>query len=236
LIAGKDTVVIPVSCVEQGRWSYKSKKFYSQKRVMSPRMRADKSEQLDLSLDLSGSFTSDQSAIWSDISAKSLRMQARSSSGAMSAIYEKKNDSIKDYTKHFNLTASQVGAVFVINGRVVGMDCFGKPETFEKVSDKLVESYALDAIDTPESEKDSKFEKNRAAEFVRIPTTCSVKPHPSVGLGTDCRLESKTITGFALAHDDQILHLSAFSKTGTENKEKPFTRMIRSTHRRQFRR
>ena len=116
------------------------------------------------------------------------------------------------------------------------MDCFGKPETFEKVFDKLVESYALDAIDTPEAEQDSRIDADQATNFVHNPTTCRVKPHPSVGLGTDCRLESKAITGFALAHDDQILHLSAFSKTGIEHKEKPFTRMIRSTHRRRFRR
>jgi hypothetical protein len=35
-------MVIPVSCVEQGRWSYDTEKFYSLKRVMSPKMRARK--------------------------------------------------------------------------------------------------------------------------------------------------------------------------------------------------
>ena len=236
LIAGKDTVVIPVSCVEQGRWSYDSKKFSSQKRVMSPRMRADKSSQVRYSLEMCDNFNADQSAIWSDISAKALRMDAESPSSAMSEIYKKKDRSIKDYTNHFNLIGSQVGAVFMINGQVVGMDCFGKPETFEKVFEKLVESYALDAIDTPESEQDSKVERDQAAKFVHSPTTCRIKPHPSVGLGTDCRLESNSVTGFALAHDDQILHLSAFSKTGTNSKEKSFARMIRSSHRRRFRR
>ena len=34
----------------------------------------------------------------------------------------------------------------------------------------------------------------------------SVESRPSVGLGTDIRLESEDITGFALALDDQILH------------------------------
>jgi hypothetical protein len=235
LIAAKDTVVIPVSCVEQGRWSYDSQKFGSQKRVMSPRMRAGKSEQVKFSLDISGNFTADQSAIWNDISDKALRMDAESPSSAMSEIYKKKDHSIKDYTNHFNLTESQIGAVFVINGQVVGMDCFGKPETFGMVFEKLVESYALDAIDTAESKKVAKNEKDRAAKFLQSPATCKVEPHPSVGLGTDCRLESKKITGFALAHDDQILHLSAFSLKGIDSKEKSFTRMIRSSNRRRFR-
>jgi hypothetical protein len=235
LIAGKDTVVIPVSCVEQGRWSYDSKKFSSQKRVMSPRMRAGKSEQVAFSLEMSGNFTADQGAIWNDISAKALRMDAESPSSAMSSIYKKKESSIKDYTGHFSLTDSQIGAVFVINGQVVGMDCFGKPETFGKVFEKLVESYALDAIDTLESKKGSKIEKAQATKFMQSPAACKVEPHPSVGLGTDCRLESTSITGFALAHDDKVLHLSAFSRMGTDSKEKSFTRMIRSSRRRRFR-
>ena len=104
------------------------------------------------------------------------------------------------------------------------MDSFGKPETFEKVFDKLVESYALDAIDTPESQKGSKIDRDQAATFLQSPATCKVEPHASVGLGTDCRLESKIITGFALAHDDQILHLSAFSRKGMGSSEKSFQR------------
>ncbi len=235
LIAGKDTVVIPVSCVEQGRWSDGSLKFYSQKRVMSPRMRAGKSDQVKCSLDLSGSFTADQGAIWNSISGKALRMKAESPSSAMSEIYNKKEDSIKDYAKHFSLIESQIGSVFMIDGKVMGMDCFGKPETFEKVFEKLVESYALDAIDTPKSKESSKVESDRVSEFVRNPTTSKVEPRPSVGLGTDCRLESKKITGFALAHDNKILHLSAFSRQAMDKKEKSFTQMIRLSQRRRFR-
>jgi hypothetical protein len=235
LIAGRDTVVIPVSCVEQGRWSYDSEKFSSQQRVMSPKMRAGKSDQVRFSLKMSGNFTADQGAIWNDITEKAERLDAESPSSAMSEIYNKKKDFIRDYTKHFSLAESQIGSVFVINAKVAGMDCFGKPETFEKVFEKLVESYALDAIDTPKSVEKSKVERDRASEFVRNPTTSKVEPHPSVGLGTDCRLESKKITGFALAHDEKILHLSAFSRQGMDKKGKSFTRMTRLSQRRRFR-
>ena len=50
LIQGNGTVVIPVSCVEQGRWSYESPRFSSKERVMSPSLRAMKSEQVQFSL------------------------------------------------------------------------------------------------------------------------------------------------------------------------------------------
>jgi len=50
LIAAGATVVIPVSCVEQGRWSYNTPWFHSEERIMPSRMRAMKSEQVQRSV------------------------------------------------------------------------------------------------------------------------------------------------------------------------------------------
>ena len=52
-----------------------------------------------------------------------------SPSMAMAGIYEKDLPSLQEYLSHFTLVGSQVGAVFMINGKVVGVDAFGKPET-----------------------------------------------------------------------------------------------------------
>jgi len=232
LIAGKDTVVIPVSCVEQGRWAFDSNKFSSQKRVMSPRMRAGKSDQVSFSLKMSGEYRSDQGAVWRDIAEKASRLDAESPSMAMSEIYKKQTRSIKDYAGQFSLTGSQIGAVFVINGQVVGMDCFGKAQTFEKVFEKLVESYALDALDSVAPKKGAEIDAGSVKAFLRSPAASRVAPHPSVGLGTDCRLESENTTGFALVHADQILHLSLFARAAENHQGIPGSRMIRFSHRR----
>ena len=55
---------------------------------------------------------------------------ATSPSMAMASIYEKDMPSIQEYVKHFKLIDSQVGAIFMIDGKVVGLDSFGKPESF----------------------------------------------------------------------------------------------------------
>lgn len=59
---------------------------------------------------------------------------------------------------------------------------------------------------------------------------------PSVGLGTDFRMESKKVTGFALALEDQLLHVSIFARTDSQNHEKQASRIERYTHRRRNRR
>ena len=232
LIPGNATVVIPVSCVEQGRWSYDMPRFYSEERVMSAGMRAMKAEQVQASLRLSDDFRSDQRAIWDNIAAKAIRRRAESPTMAMAAIYEKDRSSIKDYTKHFRLVDTQVGAVFMINGKVVGLDAFGKPESFSKIFKKLVESYALDAVDWADPKKEVKTLRSEVTKFMKASQATQVESRPSVGLGKDCRLESKKISGFALTFEDQILHLSIFAKTNGQNQIKRVARMERYSRRR----
>jgi hypothetical protein len=168
LVAGNTTTVIPVSCVEQGRWAYRSDKFSSEMRLMASTLRARKADQVKHSLKRTGNFGSNQGAIWEGISMMADNLNAESPSMAMSEIYLKKAPFIQEYLKHFDPADAQVGAVFMINGKVAGMDCFGTPETFAKVFKKLVESYALDAIDLlrQKGEKASGSVKNDADKFL----------------------------------------------------------------------
>jgi hypothetical protein len=235
LIQEKTTTVIPVSCVEQGRWARTSTRFDSEDRLMAAQLRAMKSEQVHRSIRNSDDYYSDQAAIWREISKKARRMRAESPTMAMSEIYEKKRAALDGYINHFRLVEMQVGAVFMINGKVVGLDCFGKPETFSKVFRKLVESYALDAIDWQEQEKSGRELKSEVTKFLWAASAASVESRPSVGLGIDCRLESYNLTGFVLAHEDQVLHFSVFARRNGHGEERYSSRMQRFSTRRRRR-
>jgi len=89
LVAGNATVIIPVSCVEQGRWSYKTSQFYSEKRMMPSWLRAMKAEQVKCSVKARGEYQSDQSALWADIAERASRRDAVSPSMAMANICQK---------------------------------------------------------------------------------------------------------------------------------------------------
>jgi hypothetical protein len=235
LIQEKTTTVIPVSCVEQGRWAHTSPRFDSEERLMAAHLRAMKSEQVHHSIRTSDDYYSDQAAIWREISRKARRMRAESPTMAMSEIYEKKRAALNGYINHFRLVEMQVGAVFMINGKVVGLDCFGKPETFSKVFRKLVESYALDAIDWQEQGRSGKALKSEVTKFLWAASAASVESRPSVGLGTDYRLESYNLTGFALAHEDQVLHFSVFVRRNGHREERYSSKMQRFSSRRRRR-
>ena len=203
---------------------------------MSSNLRAMKSQQVHNSVRASREFRADQSAIWDGIAEKATRLKAASPTGAMASIYEKEMPTISAYAKNFRLIDSQVGAVFMINGKVVGLDSFGKPKTFSKIFKKLVQSYALDAIDWLEPDKEHKAFKTAVTRFMKASQTALIETNPSVGQGTDCRMESNKVTGFALALDEQILHLSIFGRTDMGSRDKHVSGMRRYSARRRNRR
>jgi len=101
---------------------------------------------------------------------------------AMAEIYRKEKPVIDDYLANFAIVDSQIGAIFLINGKVVGMDSFGKPDSFSKVFKKLVESYALDAVDWFDPEKEHKALKSAITDFMKAAWEAQNENHPSVGL------------------------------------------------------
>jgi hypothetical protein len=111
------------------------------------------------------------------------------------------------------------------------MEGFGKPETFSKVFKKLIQSYALDAIDYLLPDKEIKVSRTGVSDLIRSAKSAPLDSRPSVGLGLDLRLETRKITGFALALDGHVLHCSIFAKIASEDGIHPNSRMARFSER-----
>ena len=214
LIAARAVTVIPVSCVEQGRWSYETRTFRSGKRMMNADLRAMKADHVVASLQRSGSHRSDQGAIWHGIAEKAGRREAFSPSGAMDSIFEKDRPLVREYEKAFHAVPGQVGALFLVNGRAAGLEAFGRNETLSRVFPKLLESYALDAVDRYEPPPDPPEPGVEAKAFADACRSARMETFHAVGLGREVRISSDKVIGFALALEDRVIHLSAFSRQG----------------------
>ena len=118
------TIIIPVSCVEAGRWSPRSAKFTTSTNAYFAQGRAKKMAQVSSSLMSRGQARSDQHAVWADISLKASHLKAESATAAMSDIYEHCTKRIDDYVGAFAAMDRQIGAVFTINGNIIGFDLF----------------------------------------------------------------------------------------------------------------
>jgi hypothetical protein len=103
-----------------------------------------------------------------------------------------------------------LGAAFIVRGRLVGAELFDSPRTFAQLLPKLVRSYGLDALDhsLPRDSAPAAVD----GEFQAFPEQllAAALRRPAVGLGEDLRIEAKEMVAAALVHEGKVVHLSAF--------------------------
>jgi hypothetical protein len=213
LIGGNRKVKIPVSCVERGRWGYRSREFGSAGRNLFAKARAAKAADVSESLSRVGERRSDQGRLWADIDAKMAALECESPTAAMADVYEQRSSTLDGYSKAFKAAKGQLGAVFAIDGRVVGMELHDSDKTFEKFLRKLVGSYALDAVETAGASEAAATLGDVKAFLARV-QAAAAKEFPSTDLGLDVRFIGKDVSGGALVHEGKVVHLSAFAGVG----------------------
>lgn len=217
LVPAKTTITVPVSCVEAGRWDYRSAEFASEDRAFFAEGRMQKMMQVTASLKQGGTRRSDQGAVWDAIADKADRLRVRSDTGAMADLYRGHAGRIDDYVQAVNASPGQLGAVFAINGQVRGIELFDASRTFARLLPKIVRSYAIDAIDEAARENGAPAtaaNDDAVARFLAEVKAAQVEEFPAVGEGHDLRLTGERVAGGALAARNRIVHLCAFRVRG----------------------
>ena len=200
--------VIPVSCVESGRWRRTSKSFSSSSRTQFAEGRAAKMRQVTASLSTGGHRASDQHDVWCRIAEKSDRLNAPSDTSAMSAMFEKVSIGLDEFVSAFTPLERQVGAVFYINDEPAGLELFDAGDTWRKLSGKLVRSFAVDAIERQGSPPAPRLPA--PAVFVAAIASSAASSFAAAGEGDDVRFSGASIAAAALVARGRVIHLSAF--------------------------
>ena len=212
LVPAERTTIIPVSCVEAGRWGYTRPDFTVTERVQYSRGRAERLHSVQASMRAEGTRVSDQGAVWDALSEKAARMEAHSPTEAMSAMYERHGATLDDYVGRFSPSADQTGAIFATGAGQFGLDLFDKHDTFAAFLPKLVRSYAIDAMERPDARDRAATPKDAHAFLGRV-RDGTFDAHPAVALGHDVGVVARGAIAGALVHREVVLHLTAFSES-----------------------
>jgi len=233
LAPAKHTTVIPVSCVEAGRWKMESTELNVADHLMYSLVRGERVTQVTAAMCSNGTRKSDQGAVWNDIAAKAARMTASSPTGAMSAIYERHANSVEEFTRAFKWQEGQCGIAFGIAGRILGLEIFDHPEVMRRLFEKLVRSYALDALDESQAGNEpARVEGVRAVVTQMGTAQCFTEQ--ALGLGKDIRFHGTGISGAALWAQGRYVHICSFVKDGKSSALNFRTRFSRASHRGTF--
>jgi len=202
---------IPVSCVEQGRWSYASAHFADSGAVMSRKSRASKVRSVSESLVAGAHYSSDQGEVWREVAALQNSAGVAAPTHAMQDVFKARAAELEAATRVFTPTGDQTGLFVVIDGEVAGFDLIAHADAYAKLHPKLLRSYLIDALLEP---KPSAVEVAKAAAaaqvFLHEAAGSDEKAFESIGYGRDYRYQKPGLAGSALVHDDRLVHAAFF--------------------------
>ncbi|MEQ8200689.1 MAG: DUF6569 family protein [Syntrophomonadaceae bacterium] len=220
LIPPESRIDIPVSCVERGRWNYNSQRFSRSDAHGYSELRKRKAEGVTRNLARNMSFASEQHEVWAEIDRKQAAMNVDSHTDAMHDVYRKYEKELDEFIAGLRPQENQSGLAVFISGRFNCLDLFGHPDVLGKLWDKLLKSYAMEALEQKKARAPKPKEVGIGPLLASL-QGAELNQYPSVGLGTDVRLLSPEYMSAGLIYEEMVLHLAAFPRDDRDQQPHP---------------
>jgi len=201
----QEPTVLPVSCVEAGRWGA-PKRMHRSPRHAPSGLRAAKTRSVVESVRTRSEKRSDQRLVWNTIDEYADHFAFSSPTAAFEDVASDAAPDVAALISGLAPSDGQRGVVVATgNGRIC-LDLFDKPSTLAAYWDGLLAGYALDALGT----ESPSFDQADAEAFLTRILAAVVTEAAAVGLGTELHLGDDDVTGGALTWDGAVVHLAAF--------------------------
>jgi len=207
LIAAKSKTKIPVSCVEAGRWRYKSSHFDPSGTCSPSRLRHFVKASVSGSLKAGRGHRSDQGKVWEEVARQQESLGASSLTGAMSDAFEAYQGRVAEFQERLRYVEGATGLAVAIGPRVVAVDLFDKPGTCRKVWNRLLSGYVLDALEARAEE--GPVAPSDVEQTLSLAGTMPWQSAEPVGEGEEYRAEAgDALHASALTFHESPVHLS----------------------------
>ncbi len=210
LIDARSRIKVPVSCVEQGRWHYRSKRFSSAGSHSPAKLRYALKKSVSDSIKEQKGHQSDQSKVWEKVGEIHAEHGSGKPNEALFAAFDSRKDQRQDFSQRIKYIEGASGLATAVGKQVVAVDLFDKPETCEKVWDRLLSGPVLDAIVAEETEQDASLED--VGRLVENVSKADWEATTAVGLGEEFRAEFEKDHASALVFQENLVHGSVLAE------------------------
>ena len=211
LVAPKSDLVIPVSCIEQGRWRYRSRHFSSEGAVIHPELRAAVNREVTRNIREEGKPDASQGEVWGMVAAKMRTLGVSSPTASLSEAFEKARPRFADYEALVPHLRGAQGLAAAIGERIVLVEVFETAHQLELLAEKLIDSLAADALEELNERGDQPTPSEGAVRRLLDDLAgAEATESPGVGLGTDVRLDAADCFGSGLVFEGRLVHLAAY--------------------------
>lgn len=207
LAEGMSDTVIPVSCVERGRWRYRGRAgFAPASEISHAALRYVSARSVARHVRAGLGHVSNQSMVWAEV--ERLRNEVggrRSPTAAMSDIFRDRKREVDELTRAFATpNRGQIGVVACVEGGPVSVDVFEHPRVLARLWARLIRGYAIEAGGHPPKEVEAAAVEGLFAAVVDADATT----HGAVGLGTEVIATTPGLVAYALTWQDAVVHLA----------------------------
>jgi hypothetical protein len=195
-------LLLPVYCVEAGRWHHVSGEFKSEKNLGTYSMRAA----------AQGSTGNNQSEVWNKVAESNRRLGISSETEAYQDAFRSDEVAglVTEVEKKFKdlplLAKGTTGIIVASGGRIIGADVFVSPELFQAMWPKIVKA-CVAAVNGYDQE--AALSAKQAEQFLNALQWMRYQRRPGVDLGFEYFGELKDFTVNTLVYEDTMFHLGA---------------------------
>ena len=214
LVPAKKTLVIPVSCVEEGRWDLGTH-FRNSGRYSSRRVRMAKERGVKANLDDHGGKESDQSVVWESIDDELCLRRIVSPSSLYLSVdhYIDESDELTEILREalaVGIQPGQTGVALAHGGVVLGMELFTSEDDLRASWEALVRMAILDT--ETEADASGDVTERDIERFLAEVASMETTTVGGTGLGTEYHAADEHTVAHALVDDDgNLIHAFAFA-------------------------
>lgn len=211
---------IPVSCVEQGRWSYDSEHFSPSDEIVSQKIRFSKSQDIYKNRNRKSrkaKHQASQSKVWENVSYCMMETDTSSRTQSYSDINIAKRRDFNKMIDNLKINSEANGLAYFIGGKLTGIEIFNRTDVYKDYYQKLLQAIAMDA----DIKMKKRFMKEQwslelqEAESVISEAISDFNKHQDlvdvcdgVCLGKEYRLQTEKEMYYNLSYDEHTIHQS----------------------------
>lgn len=212
-LAPHSTKNIPVSCVESGRWNYKSETFSDTDYNAPVTLRFQKSFQVNVNLEKEKGYTSDQHDVWYTVARCMEMNKISSSTNNLSDIYDFKKSEYEEITKPIKASDKANGLAVFIHNKLLSVELFNRKDIYLEYFDKILKGVASESLYL--KPKEDKLKQTEAFYKTNVffdeLANRKYKEYPGAAEGKEKRYTGNDYSGFSLEFNDHLIHLTMLS-------------------------
>lgn len=213
LIEPNSKTVIPVSCIEAGRWRRTSEKFSEEDYVAPSHLRSGKAKVVKENLKSGKIYAANQAEIWKDVSNYELSYNSFSSTSNLSDLFYENAQSFDEFIDNIKIANGSNGISIFNNNKLINLEIFNRCDIYDEYFSKLLKGNCLELFRMKEkpnsiSEAEAFYKTN---DFLDKFDSLNIERYKGVGVGEELRFDTEDMTGFELRCKNNLIHLTALN-------------------------